>query len=97
LTSHPALRGSCAAAETGAPLRRSIKRNKEESLHENKPGHFGIWRLCWPAPARQGVTYGGNLNGFHIDGLSDVKVGFFQDGTYAAANNNGTTWSQTYI
>jgi hypothetical protein len=43
------------------------------------------------------VTYGGNLNGFHIDGLSDVKVGFFQDGTYAAANNNGTTWSQTYI
>jgi hypothetical protein len=45
----------------------------------------------------QGVTYGGNLNGFHIDGLQDSKIGFFQDGTYAAANNNGTIYTTQAI
>ena len=45
----------------------------------------------------QGITYGGNLNGFHIDGLSDVKIGFFQDGTYAAANDGGTVYTAQAI
>jgi hypothetical protein len=45
----------------------------------------------------QGVTYGGNLNGFHIDGLSDVKIGFFQDGSYAAANDSGTVYTAQAI
>jgi hypothetical protein len=45
----------------------------------------------------QGVTYGGNLNGFHIDGLQDIKVGFFQDGTYAAANDSGTVYTAQAI
>ena len=38
----------------------------------------------------QGIAYAGNLNGFHIDGLSDTKVGFFQDGVYASASDGGT-------
>ena len=45
----------------------------------------------------QGLTYGGNLNGFHIDGLQDTKIGFFQDGSYAAANNNGTVYTSQPI
>ena len=45
----------------------------------------------------QGVTYAGNLNGFHIDGLSDTKVGFFQDGVYAAANDGGTIYTAQTI
>ena len=38
-----------------------------------------------------------NLQGWHIDGLSDVKIGFFQDGTYAVANNNGTVYTAQTI
>ena len=45
----------------------------------------------------QGITYGGNLNGFHIDGLSDTKVGYFQDGVYAAANDGGTIYTAQTI
>ncbi len=45
----------------------------------------------------QGVTYAGNLQGWHIDGLSDVKIGFFQDGTYAVSNNNGTVYTAQSI
>ena len=44
-----------------------------------------------------GLTYAGNLQGWHIDGLSDVKIGFFQDGTYAVANNNGTVYTAQTI
>lgn len=45
----------------------------------------------------QGIAYGGNLNGFHIDGLSDTKVGYFQDGVYAAANDGGTIYTAQTI
>jgi hypothetical protein len=45
----------------------------------------------------QGITYSGNLQGFHLDGLSDVKMGFFQDGTYAVSNNNGTVYTAQAI
>ena len=45
----------------------------------------------------QGVAYAGNLNGFHIDGLSDTKVGFFQDGVYAAASDGGTIYTAQAI
>jgi hypothetical protein len=45
----------------------------------------------------QGIAYGGNLNGFHIDGLSDTKVGFFQDGVYAAASDGGTIYTAQAI
>ena len=45
----------------------------------------------------QGFGYGGNLQGFHIDGLSDSKVGFFQDGVYAVANNGGTIYTAQTI
>jgi hypothetical protein len=45
----------------------------------------------------QGIAYGGNLNGFHIDGLSDTKVGYFQDGVYAAANDGGTIYTAQII
>ena len=41
----------------------------------------------------QGFGYSGNLQGFHIDGLQDNKIGYFQDGTYAVANNNGTIYT----
>jgi hypothetical protein len=44
-----------------------------------------------------GITYAGNLQGWHIDGLSDVKIGFFQDGTYAVSNNNGTVYTAQAI
>jgi hypothetical protein len=44
-----------------------------------------------------GLTYAGNLQGWHIDGLSDVKIGFFQDGTYAVTNNNGTVYTAQTI
>ncbi len=44
-----------------------------------------------------GLTYAGNLQGWHIDGLQDIKVGFFQDGTYAVANNNGTVYTAQTI
>jgi hypothetical protein len=40
-----------------------------------------------------GFGYSGNLQGFHIDGLQDSKIGYFQDGTYAVANNNGTIYT----
>jgi hypothetical protein len=40
-----------------------------------------------------GFGYSGNLNGYHIDGLQDSKIGYFQDGTYAVANNNGTIYT----
>jgi hypothetical protein len=45
----------------------------------------------------QGVAYDGNLNSFHMDGLSDVKIGFFQDGTYAAAADGGTVYTAQAI
>ncbi len=45
----------------------------------------------------QGIAYSGNLNGFHIDGLSDTKVGFFQDGVYASASDNGTIYTAQTI
>jgi len=41
----------------------------------------------------QGFGYSGNLQGFHIDGLQDSKIGYFQDGTYAVANNGGTIYT----
>ena len=34
-----------------------------------------------------------NLQGFHISGLQDSKIGYFQDGTFAVANNNGTIYT----
>ncbi len=40
-----------------------------------------------------GFGYSGNLQGFHIDGLPDNKIGYFQDGTYAVGNNNGTIYT----
>ena len=40
-----------------------------------------------------GFGYSGNLQGFHIDGLQDSKIGYFQDGTYAVANNGGTIYT----
>jgi hypothetical protein len=40
-----------------------------------------------------GFGYSGNLQGYHIDGLQDSKIGYFQDGTYAVANNNGTIYT----
>jgi hypothetical protein len=40
-----------------------------------------------------GFGYSGNLQGFHIDGLQDSKIGYFQDGTFAVANNNGTIYT----
>ncbi len=40
-----------------------------------------------------GFGYSGNLQGFHISGLQDSKVGYFQDGTFAVANNNGTIYT----
>jgi hypothetical protein len=40
-----------------------------------------------------GFGYSGNLNGYHIDGLQDSKIGYFQDGTYAVANNGGTIYT----
>ncbi|HKD05480.1 MAG TPA: TonB-dependent receptor [Bryobacteraceae bacterium] len=45
----------------------------------------------------QGFGYAGNLQGFHIDGLQDSKIGFFQDGTYAVSNNNGTIYTAQNI
>ncbi len=45
----------------------------------------------------QGITYAGNLQGWHIDGLQDTKIGFFQDGTYAVSNNNGTVYTSQTI
>jgi hypothetical protein len=45
----------------------------------------------------QGFGYAGNLQGFHIDGLQDSKIGFFQDGTYAVSNNNGTIYTAQTI
>ena len=45
----------------------------------------------------QGIAYGGNLQGFHIDGLSDSKVGFFQDGVYSVSNNGGTIYTAQTI
>ncbi len=41
----------------------------------------------------QGLGYAGNLGGFHIAGLRDTNIGYFQDGTYAVANNNGTLFT----
>jgi hypothetical protein len=41
----------------------------------------------------QGFGYSGNLQGFHIDGLPDNKIGYFQDGTFAVSNNNGTIYT----
>ena len=41
----------------------------------------------------QGFGYSGNLQGFHINGLQDSKIGYFQDGTYAVGNNNGTIYT----
>ncbi len=41
----------------------------------------------------QGFGYAGNLQGFHIDGLQDSKIGYFQDGVYAVGNNNGTIYT----
>ena len=40
-----------------------------------------------------GFGYSGNLQGFHINGLQDSKIGYFQDGTYAVGNNNGTIYT----
>ncbi len=40
-----------------------------------------------------GFGYSGNLQGFHINGLQDTKIGYFQDGTFAVANNNGTVYT----
>jgi len=40
-----------------------------------------------------GFGYSGNLQGYHIDGLQDSKIGYFQDGTYAMANNGGTIYT----
>jgi hypothetical protein len=40
-----------------------------------------------------GFGYSGNLQGYHIDGLQDSKIGYFQDGTYAVANNGGTIYT----
>ncbi len=45
----------------------------------------------------QGFGYAGNLQGFHIDGLQDSKIGYFSDGTYAVANNNGTIYTSQTI
>jgi hypothetical protein len=45
----------------------------------------------------QGFGYAGNLQGFHIDGLQDSKIGYFSDGTYAVANNNGTIYTAQTI
>ena len=45
----------------------------------------------------QGIAYAGNLNGFHIDGLSDTKVGYFQDGVYASASDGGTIYTAQTI
>ncbi|HZL55435.1 MAG TPA: carboxypeptidase-like regulatory domain-containing protein [Bryobacteraceae bacterium] len=45
----------------------------------------------------QGFGYAGNLQGFHIDGLQDSKIGYFQDGTYAVSNNNGTIYTAQTI
>ncbi|HVW06965.1 MAG TPA: carboxypeptidase-like regulatory domain-containing protein [Bryobacteraceae bacterium] len=50
-----------------------------------------------PNVSTQGIAYSGNLNGFHIDGLSDTKVGFFQDGVYASASDNGTVYTAQTI
>ena len=41
----------------------------------------------------QGFGYSGNLQGFHIDGLKDSNIGYFQDGTFAVGNNNGTIYT----
>lgn len=41
----------------------------------------------------QGFGYSGNLQGFHIDGLKDTNIGYFQDGTFAVGNNNGTIYT----
>ena len=46
-----------------------------------------------PGVEVQGFGYSGNLQGFHIDGLQDTKIGYFQDGAYAVANNNGTVYT----
>ncbi len=46
-----------------------------------------------PGVEVQGFGYSGNLQGFHIDGLQDTKIGYFQDGSYAVANNNGTVYT----
>ena len=40
-----------------------------------------------------GFGYSGNLQGFHIDGLKDSNIGYFQDGTFAVGNNNGTIYT----
>ncbi len=53
--------------------------------------------LLVPNVDGQGVTYAGNLQGWHIDGLQDTKIGFFQDGTYAVSNNNGTVYTAQAI
>jgi hypothetical protein len=45
----------------------------------------------------QGFGYAGNLQGFHIDGLPDKNIGYFQDGTYAVSNNNGTIYTSQTI
>ena len=41
----------------------------------------------------QGFGYSGNLQGFHIDGLKDSNIGYFQDGVFAVGNNNGTIYT----
>lgn len=44
-----------------------------------------------------GFGYSGNLQGFHIDGLKDTAIGYFQDGVYAVGNNNGTIYTSDPI
>ncbi|HEY4087925.1 MAG TPA: carboxypeptidase-like regulatory domain-containing protein, partial [Bryobacteraceae bacterium] len=44
-----------------------------------------------------GFGYAGTLQGFHIDGLSDSKIGFFQDGAYAVTANGGTVYTAQTI
>ncbi len=44
-----------------------------------------------------GFGYSGNLQGYHIDGLKDSNIGYFQDGVYAVANNNGTIYTSDPI
>ncbi|HYW44076.1 MAG TPA: carboxypeptidase-like regulatory domain-containing protein [Bryobacteraceae bacterium] len=46
-----------------------------------------------PGVEIQGFGYSGNLQGFHINGLQDSKVGYFQDGNFAVGNNNGTIYT----
>ena len=45
----------------------------------------------------QGFGYTGNLQGFHIDGLPDNKIGYFQDGVYAVSANGGTLYTSQPI